>query len=62
MMQEQNVPGETPELKKCLGQLEQTEEGYYKVSSLPELAAVLRKLQEEKARQGGVQEPPERKK
>ena len=52
-MPEQKALSEMTELKKCLRKLEQTEEGYYKVSSLPELAAVLRKLQEEKARQGG---------
>ena len=61
-MPEQKALSEMTELKKCLRKLDQTEEGYYKVSSLPELAAVLRKLQEEKARQGGVQEQPKRKK
>ena len=60
-MPDQKALSETPELKKCLEQLEQTEEGYYKVSSLPELATVLRKLQEEKARQGRVQKQPKRK-
>ena len=54
-MPEQKALSEMTELKKCLRKLDRTEEGYYKVSSLPELAAVLRKLQEEKARQGGVQ-------
>ena len=49
-MPEQKALSESPELKKCLERLNQTEEGYYKVSSLPELAGVLRKLQAEKAR------------
>ena len=61
-MPEQKALSEMTELKKCLRKLDQTEEGYYKVSSLPELATVLRKLQEEKARQGGVQAQPKRKK
>ena len=45
-MPEQKALSEMTELKKCLRKLDQTEEGYYKVSSLPELATVLRKLQE----------------
>ena len=60
-MPEQKALSESPELKKCLERLNQTEEGYYKVSSLPELAGVLRKLQTEKARQNGVPEKTKRK-
>lgn len=48
---EQNAFRDTPGLRECLGGLSQNEDGCYTVSSLAQLGTVLRKLQEEKARQ-----------
>ena len=50
-MLDQNAFSESPELMECLNELPKIEEGCYKVSSLAEVAYVLRKFQAEKIRQ-----------
>lgn len=60
-MLDQNAFSESPELMKHLDQLGKTEEGYYKVSSLAELAGVLRQLRAEKLRQNRQPEKTEEK-
>lgn len=53
---DQTVFPDTAALKECLKGVNRNEDGYYTVSTLAEMAYVLRKLQEEKARQEAAEE------
>ena len=53
---DQTVFPDTAALKECLKGVNWNEDGYYTVSTLAEMAYVLRKLQEEKARQEAAEE------
>ena len=50
-MLDPNAFSESPELQECLSRLHKSEEGCYTVSTLAELAFVVKKMQEEKVRQ-----------
>ena len=53
---DQTVFPDTAAFKECLKGVNRNEDGYYTVYTLAEMAYVLRKLQEEKARQEAAEE------